>query len=69
MLEGRTEQDLQDISRDVKHGLSGLSDLVGTQDEEGKYLGLCPGKPAPAFKGEPYTLSVEGDGTPRIVQS
>jgi hypothetical protein len=35
---------------------------------DGKYLGLCPGKPATGFKGEPYTLGVKRDGTPRIVQ-
>ncbi|MEJ2735741.1 MAG: recombinase family protein [Anaerolineae bacterium] len=65
MLERKAEQDLQDISKDVKRG---LSDLVGTRGPDGKHLGLCPGKPTPAFKGEPYTLSVEGDGTSRIVQ-
>jgi site-specific DNA recombinase len=65
MLEWKAEQDLQDISKDVKRG---LSDLVGTRDGDGKYLGLCPGKPPTGFRGEPYTLGVKRDGTPRIVQ-
>jgi DNA invertase Pin-like site-specific DNA recombinase len=65
MLEWKAEQDLQDISKDVKRG---LSDLVGTRGLDGKYLGLCPGKPPTGFKGEPYTLGVKRDGTPRIVQ-
>jgi DNA invertase Pin-like site-specific DNA recombinase len=65
MLEWKAEQDLQDISKDVKRG---LSDLVGTRGPDGKYLGLCPGKPPTGFKGDPYTLGVKRDGTPRIVQ-
>jgi DNA invertase Pin-like site-specific DNA recombinase len=65
MLEWKAEQDLQDISKDVKRG---LSDLVGTRGPDGKYLGLCPGKPPTGFKGEPYTLGIKRDGTPRIVQ-
>jgi hypothetical protein len=35
---------------------------------DGKYLGLCPGKLPTGFKGELYTLGVNRDGTPRIVQ-
>lgn len=65
MLEWKAEQDLQDISKDVKRG---LSDRVGTRGPGGKYLGLCPGKPPTGFKGEPYTLGVKRDGTPRTVQ-
>ena len=65
MLEWKAEQDLQDISKDVKRG---LADLVGTRGPDGQYLGLCPGKPPTGFKGEPYTLGVKRDGTPRIVQ-
>jgi DNA invertase Pin-like site-specific DNA recombinase len=65
MLEWKAEQDLQDISKDVKRG---LSDLVGTRGPDGRYLGLCPGKSPTGFKGEPYTLGVKRDGTPRIVQ-
>jgi site-specific DNA recombinase len=65
MLEWKAEQDLQDISKDAKRG---LSDLVSTRGADGKYLGLCPGKPPTGFKGEPYTLGVKRDGTSRIVQ-
>lgn len=65
MLEWKAEQDLQDISKDVKRG---LADLVGTRGPDGKYLGLCPGRPPTGFKGEPYTMGVKRDGTPRIVQ-
>ncbi|RLC63217.1 MAG: hypothetical protein DRI48_08680, partial [Chloroflexi bacterium] len=46
MLEWKAEQDLQDISKDVKRG---LADLVGTRGADGKYLGLCPGKPPTGF--------------------
>ena len=42
MLEWKAEQDLQDISKDVKRG---LSDLVSTLGPDGNYLGLCPGRP------------------------
>jgi DNA invertase Pin-like site-specific DNA recombinase len=65
MLEWKAEQDLQDISKDVKRG---LSDLVSTRGPDGQYLGLCPGRPPTGFKGEPYTLGVKRDGRPRIVQ-
>jgi hypothetical protein len=65
MLEWKAEQDLQDISKDVKRGLSGL---VGTQGPDGQYLGLCQGKLLTGFKGEPCTRRVKRDGTPRTVQ-
>jgi site-specific DNA recombinase len=65
MLEWKAEQDLQDISKDARRG---LSDLVSTRGPDGKYLSLCPGRPPTGFKGGPHTLGVKRDGTPRIVQ-
>lgn len=65
MLEWKAQQDLADISKDVKRG---LADLVGTRDADGNYLGLCPGRRPTGFQGEPYTLGIKRDGQPRVVQ-
>jgi site-specific DNA recombinase len=65
MLEWKAQQDLDDISKDVKRG---LSDLVSTRGPDGQYLGLCPGRPPTGFRGEPYTLGTKRDGRPRLVQ-
>lgn len=66
MLEWKAQQDLIDISKDVRRG---LEDLVGTRGPDGKYLGLCPGRPPTAFKGEPYLLDTpRRDGRPHVVQ-
>lgn len=66
MLEWKAQQDLVDIAKDAKRG---LRDLVSTRDPAtGEYLGLLPGKPPTGFKGEPYTLGLKRDGTPRVVQ-
>jgi site-specific DNA recombinase len=65
MLEWKAQQDLVDISKDAKRG---LADLVSTRNEDGDYLGLCPGRPPTGFKGEPYVMGLRRDGRPRIVQ-
>ncbi len=35
---------------------------------DGRYLGLCPGRPPTGFKGEDYHLDERRDGKPHIVQ-
>ena len=59
MLEWKAQQDLDDISKDVKRG---LSDLVGTRGPDGQYLGLCPGRPPTGFRGEPTRWGRSGMG-------
>jgi len=65
MLEWKAQQDLADISKDARRG---LADLVATRGPDGRYLGLCPGRPPTGFKGEPYQLGLKRDGTQRVVQ-
>lgn len=66
MLEWKGQQDLVEISKDVKRG---LKDTVSMRGPDGRLLGLCPGRPPTGFKGEPYRLeSTRRDGKPHMVQ-
>lgn len=65
LLRWKAEQDLKDISKDVKRGLQANIDL---RDESGNYLGTAPGRAPLCYKSVPYDTGLKmNNGQNRII--
>lgn len=66
MLEWKAQKDREDLSKDIKRG---MSHIVALRDEHGNYAGVFPGAPPTFFKGIPYETKMErNDGEIRTLQ-
>jgi len=65
MLSWKAQQDLKDLSKDVRRGLRAL---ITARGPDGQYLNLWPHKPPLGFRPERYEHGQRRDGSPRIVQ-
>jgi site-specific DNA recombinase len=63
MLRWKAQQDLADLSKDVRRGIHAL---IATRGPDGRYLGVRPGKVAVGFRGERVPIGMTRAGRPRL---